>query len=520
MLPTEKSGLEFEFSMEKEAIPIEEDPPFKILLLGDYSGRENLAASMDSTLTKTKPIEVDRDNFQDLMRKLNTSLRLGLQDNSEQTLLLNFGEIDDFHPDQIFNKVSIFSELRSLRKRLLNPNEFDQASREIDSWFEAEEGTDQNDAVEGDVRDQTPDFDKSSGNLLDDILGQTKADAVTYESRIGKESSLLGDFVREVVAPHLVETDEAEQAKKLSLVDAAISDLMRTILHHPEFKALEAAWRGLYFLVGHIETNSDLKISLLDISKSELKADLQSASDLTDAEIYRTLITDTIQTHGGEPWVLICGNYEFALDVEDTAALIRMAKLGNVSTAPFISHIKPQMLGVNAISEAAEESAWKYKEETQVGKLWTMLRTIPQASSLGLAIPRFLARLPYGEKTEPTEVFDFEEFTGEVEHENYVWVNPSFAVALLLAQSFSANGWEMGQSLIQELDGLPIHLYKEDGENKTKPCAEVVLKHTACDILIEQGLMPLISYRDTDRVRLGGFHSIAFPGKALNGRWS
>ena len=517
MFPTD-SGLEFEFSMEKEAIPVQEDPPFKILLLGDYSGRENLVASTDSILPKAKPIEVDRDNFEDLMKRLNTSLRLGLQDNSDGTLLLNFKELDDFHPDNIFKSVSLFSDLRTLRKRLLAPETFDEAAQEIKAWFEVEDGSESDEVLEEGDEDSSSDLDASSGDLLDDILGQKKADASSYKTPL-TGSSLLGDFVRDVVAPYLVQTDEAEQAKLLELVDSSIGDLMRTILRHPEFRALETAWRGLYFLVRKAETNSELKISLLDISKDELKTDLQSASDLTDSDIYKTLVTETIQTHGGEPWGLICGNYEFALDVEDTAALIRMAKLGNISTAPFISHIKPQMLGVDSIAEASQERAWKYKDETQAGKLWTMLRTIPEASSLGLVLPRFLGRLPYGGETDPLETFDFEEVTGDIAHEDYVWINPSFACALLLAQSFSEFGWEMSQSFYLDLVGLPTHVYPENGETKTKPCAEVVFTHAACDILIDQGLMPLISYKDTDRVRLGGVHSIAFPAKGLKGRW-
>ncbi len=515
MFPTD-SGLEFEFSMEKEATPVVDDPPFRILLLGDYSGRENLARTVDSALPKTKPFEVDRDTFEDAIKKLNVSLRLHLHGNEDEPLLLSFSELDDFHPDNIFRQVSLFSDLRKLRKQLLDPETFDQAAREINSWFEAD---DQND--EGETEDQedveAPDFSASSGNLLDDILGgQTKAEARTYKQR---GSSLLGDFVRDVVSPHIVQTDEAEQARLLALVDSATSDLMREILRHPEFKALEAAWRGLYFLVRRVETNSDLKISLLDISKKELELDLQSVTDLTDSELYKTLITETIQTHGGEPWAVVCGNYEFKLSVEDAATVIRLAKLSSIAKAPFISCIGPQMLGVESMSQGAEEGRWNPREETSEGKLWTTLRTIPEATSIGFATPRFLGRLPYGKDTEPTEVFDFEEFRADFEHEDYLWLNPSFACATLLAQSFSESGWEMGRSLILDLDGLPVHIYPDDGETRTKPCAEIPLTHAACDLIIEQGLMPVISFLNEDRIRLGGFHSIAFPAKALNGRW-
>ncbi|MCB1023324.1 MAG: type VI secretion system contractile sheath large subunit, partial [Acidobacteria bacterium] len=493
----------------------------RILLLGDYSGRENLAQSVDSPLPEAKPIEVDRDNFDDLMKRLNVGLRLDLKGASGERINLQFRELDDFHPDRLFQQVSLFSELRDVRKRLLNPDSYDQAAREVREWLviEAEDPPVQTDSAETDAQENSADPAPSSGNLLDDILGQTKTDASTNRLDSAR-GSLLGDFVRDVVKPYLVETDEAEQAQLLSLIDSSTGDLMRTILHHPEFKALEAAWRGLYFLIRRVETDSDLKISLLDISKEEVMSNLKTVEDLTDSHLYNVIIRDAVKTLGGEPWSLICGNYEFGLDVDQAATMIRLSKLANIAVAPFIAQIKPQMLGIDSFSEGSDERLWNYKDETTAGKLWTMLRTIPEASSLGLALPGFLGRLPYGASTDPTEVFDFEELAGNGEHHDYLWINPSFLVAGLVGQSFSSFGWELRSRMFLDVDGLPTHVYKSDGETMTKPCAEVVFTHSACDIIIEQGLMPLISFRDSDRVRLGGFQSISFPAKPLKGRWS
>ena len=43
---------------------------------------------------------------------------------------------------------------------------------------------------------------------------------------------------------------------------------------------------------------------------------------------------------------------------------------------------------------------------------WRSLRESDDSRYIGLAMPRFLARLPYGAKTDPVEAFDFEEDTG------------------------------------------------------------------------------------------------------------
>ena len=158
--------------------------------------------------------------------------------------------------------------------------------------------------------------------------------------------------------------------------------------------------------------------------------------------------------------------------------------------------------------------------DSEAGKLWYALRSVPEAEHLALAIPRFLARLPYGSDTEPLESFSFEEFTDGPVHDGYLWANAAFTCGLLMAQSFREFGWEMGRTLKQDIEGLPIHIYKQDGETVYTPCAEVQLTHEACDKLMEYGLMPLVSYKNTDHVKLARIQSVTEPVTKLKGRWN
>jgi type VI secretion system protein ImpC len=131
-----------------------------------------------------------------------------------------------------------------------------------------------------------------------------------------------------------------------------------------------------------------------------------------------------------------------------------------------------------------------------------------------------LLRLPYGKKTSALESFDFEEFQGTPVHEDYLWGNPGFAVALLLAQSFSEAGWEMRQGAMREISGLPLHVYQNDGASRAKPCAEVLLTEDGAERLLEEGLIPLVSVKDRDVVRVIRLQSIADPLRGLAGRWT
>ncbi|MBA2440240.1 MAG: type VI secretion system contractile sheath large subunit [Thermoleophilaceae bacterium] len=512
MFPSD-TDFETKITLETEVVPTLESEVFRILLLGDWSGRES--RSNQTEFSPSRPLVVDRDNFDDVIKKLDVRLDLEFQGNDKNILSLHFTELDDFHPDKIFQQIPLFSEMRDLRRKLSNPDSFEEAAREVRSWFST---TDDREIETVENQPLTETNQSVPDNLLDQILAQSNESPSVSQSQ-DVVSSELSSFIRTIVHPHLVKTDEAEQSKLLAVIDEVTSDLMRKILHHPQFQAMESAWRGLYFLVRRVETDVDLKLFLLDIGKNEISVDLKSVSDLTDSIVYKWLVKDASGTFGGEPWAVVCGNYNFGLNIDDVATLIRLGKISSVANAPFISHIKPAMLGITSLAANPDPHDWQIAADSTEIKLWETLRSLPEATYLGLAIPRFLARLPYGKATEPTETFSFEELISFDNHNQYLWTNPSFACASLLAQSFSNSGWEMGNALQTKIDGLPIHLYQQDGESKTKPCAEVVLTENACDKLLEKGLMPLLAYRNSDIVRLARFQSIAFPLRSLSGKW-
>jgi type VI secretion system protein ImpC len=148
-----------------------------------------------------------------------------------------------------------------------------------------------------------------------------------------------------------------------------------------------------------------------------------------------------------------------------------------------------------------------------------LLRHSSEARWIGLALPRFLLRLPYGEKTSPLESFEFEEMPTSV-HQDYLWGNPAFCCAYLLGQAFQTYGWNLRPGAHRQIDGLPLHVYQQDGRPVMKPCAEVLLTEREAEFLMEQGIMPLASLKDQGAVILLRFQSIAHPLAALSGRWS
>lgn len=95
--------------------------PLKLLVLGDYTLRDD-----DTPIEELKPINVDKDNFNDVLKGQNLSLSMSVPDKldpkaSEDARLavnLNFQSINDFSPDAIVEKIPELSQMIALRESL------------------------------------------------------------------------------------------------------------------------------------------------------------------------------------------------------------------------------------------------------------------------------------------------------------------------------------------------------------------------------------------------------------------
>ena len=224
--------------------------PFRVLLLADWSGRGGTRPGQP--LLQRAPVAVDRDNFDDVLAASEVEVPVPLTKEGSARVPLRVGALDDFHPDQVIQRVQVFQALRTLRNRLKNPSTFAAAAEEMRGWVPA--------SAAGVAPPQPAPRPAAVNphNLLAEILGEepsapappaAPAQAVDWDS-----------YLRQVFEPYLLpRVDYSQQAQLLALVEDVMSKHLRAILHAPEFQAAEAAWRGLSFLVRRLETGSRLK---------------------------------------------------------------------------------------------------------------------------------------------------------------------------------------------------------------------------------------------------------------------
>ena len=490
-------------------------------MLGDFSGKANRSVTNPGAhRAASQPILIDRDNFDQVMTKLDVELRLPLAGRGGAGVRLHFAELDDFDPDRIFERTEFFQKPRAMRKRLADPETFQQAAAE----FGIPETPRESPAAEEPAFQAAAQAPQPSALVTADLLAgaieATERRGAEPRSSRGPEIDDLSAFLKKVVAPYTVAGPDPRQEQALSRWDAAIASQMRALLHHSEVQALEAAWRSLFFLIDRLETGPRLKVYLIDISKAELAADLMTAKDLRSTATYRLLVEQTVGTLGGEPWAVVIGNYTLGPSLRDAEVLGRIAMIAELSGAPFVSGASARLLGCESFAETPDPDDWTQPMDSEAEVLWQAIRRLPEASYIGLALPRFLLRLPYGKDTVPTESFVFEEMPGSAAQQGYLWGNPAFACAYLLGRAFGEDGWNLRPARFREIDRLPLHIHEHQGETVAKPCAEALLSERAAERITDKGLMPLLSVKDQDSARLLRFQSLAHPPASLAGRWN
>lgn len=493
-MPTEINIGGFTFGTGSAAAgePVSPDAPFHLLVIGAFGGE-----------SKSRAIEIDRDNFDDILDRLNVVFTCDMPE-GQPPASVTFRTLDDFHPDHLFETVDAFESLRETRRRLLNPASFEQAAAEVRQWLSEETAP----AAPTPAPAAAPPAIETAG-LLDGIL--EAADSAPAEDDRPLDWNAL---IRDIVRPYSIPKIGPQQDVLVGCVDALIGRLMTALLHHPRFQTLEAAWRGLWFLVRRLETDSRLKVFLLDVPQSQLDASLQLDGELSTAPLHRELVERTVGTPGAQPWAALLGLYSFGPDDQSARRLARFAELAGANGAPFIAAATAEIPGADS-DWSSDPADWRPATMTEK---WHALRASPAAHALALIWPAFLLRLPYGARTSPTEVFEFEEIAGRPELSDYLWGNPALIAGCLLGQSYTESGWRLRVGEQSEIGGLPQHVYKDDGDSIARPCAAVQLTQQGAQRLLAVGINPLWSVRDQGIVQLPGLKSLA--GVSLAARWS
>jgi type VI secretion system protein ImpC len=300
-------------------------------------------------------------------------------------------------------------------------------------------------------------------------------------------------------------------------IDRRLAAQINLILHHAEFQQIEASWRGLRFLIAGAETGATLKIKVLDISKRELARSLRKfrGTAWDQSPLFRRVYEEEYGQFGGEPYGVLIGDYTFDHRPEDVQLLADIARIAASAHVPFIAAAAPSVMQMDSWAELANPRDLSRIFQTPEYAAWRSLRESEDARYIGLCLPRFLARLPYGARTEPVEGFDFEEDVEGPDGSRHLWANPAYAMASNIVRAFTLYGWCVrirGVDGGGAVDGLPVLSFPTaDGETDRKCAIEVALSERREAELARNGFIPLVHLKGADGAAFIGAQSLQKP---------
>ncbi len=300
-------------------------------------------------------------------------------------------------------------------------------------------------------------------------------------------------------------------------IDKKITDQVNLILHHNDFQTLEGSWRGLHYMVNNTETDETLKIRVMNISKKELGKTLKKFKGTAwdQSPLFKKVYEEEFGQFGGEPFGCFTGDYHFDHSPQDVELLAQIAQISAASHAPFITGVAPTTLGMDSWSELANPRDLTKIFSTPDYAAWRSLRESEDARYIGMAMPRFLSRLPYGSKTDPVDEFDFEEDTEATNSSNYTWSNAAYAMATNINRSFKLYGWCSKIRGIESggaVENLPVHSFPTDDGGVDMKCpTEIAISDRREAELAKSGFMPLIHKKNSDFAAFIGAQSLQKP---------
>jgi len=345
-------------------------------------------------------------------------------------------------------------------------------------------------------------------------------DQIINETRIGKDDwerdqsrRQIATLVDEVMKGTLrVSKDlEATINARIADIDKVLSAQLNAIMHAPEFQKLEGAWRGLHYLVMQSETSTMLKIRVLNISKDELRKDLEKAVEFDQSALFKKVYEEEYGTFGGAPYGALIGDFEFGRHPQDLALLEKVSNVAAAAHAPFISAAAPGLLGLESFTDLPNPRDLAKKFETPDYAKWMSLGESVDARYVGLTLPHVLMRLPYGPDTVPVENFNFKEDVDGTDHSKYLWGNAAYAMGARLTDAFAKYGWTAAIRGVEgggRVDGLPTHTFRTDeGEIALKCPTEIAITDRREKELSDLGFIPLVHCKGTDFAAFFGAQS-------------
>jgi len=349
-------------------------------------------------------------------------------------------------------------------------------------------------------------------SLLDEIVAATRLKPSEEAYSITKQG--LQAFIDEMLKPGKeVRVTAAAVDEMIANLDQKLSRQVDVILHNKDFQQLESAWTSLKFLVDKTDFRENIKVEVMNVTKTDLLDDFEDAPEITKSGLYKLAYTQEYGQFGGKPYGLMVGNFEFGPSAPDIKLLQNLASVATMSHAPFVAAAGAQFFGIDSFTGLPNLKDLKSIFEMPQYIKWQSFRESEDSRNVALALPHFLLRIPYGPDTKPVKGFNYREDTTAGDG-NFLWGNAAFAFASRITDSFAKYRWcanIIGPQGGGAVEDLPIYQYEAMGELQTKIPTEVLISERREFELAEEGFVALTMRKGSDNAAFFSANSTQKP---------
>jgi len=341
----------------------------------------------------------------------------------------------------------------------------------------------------------------SSVRLGDEVSNPTpmvKDDLQSVTEDVSAEERFISSIaaVAYNMDPSVGRFDKQSIQDLVAQIDALVEDQVNEVLHNDTFQEMEGTWRSVDDLCKNTNFKANIGISILDVAKDEAYEDLEmNLADIGGSELFKKVYVSEYDQYGGSPFGGIVGLFDFANTPKDLQWLRGIGKIAAASHSPFVGSVSPKFFGCSTMQEFSELRDIEGLLDTPKYAAWNALRDTEEAAYIGLTLPRYIARAPYNDETNPAEGMNFNETVDGGSDDDYLWGSTAMLFARNLVKSFETSGWCQhirGPKAGGMVSGLATHSFTLGGESQLKLPVEVAMPDFRELELANSGLIPLI----------------------------
>lgn len=562
------------YDVETGGAKLRREIPFVVGVLAPLAAQ---STKVSKSLADRKMIAIDRDNFDAIMASIEPRLsftvpRVGSDEGGNMPVELLFRSYEDFDPLNLVLQVPDIARPFQQRSRLrdmlakLDGNDglvmqletiiasperraalqavLEGARDAIEAARALKHLADRADAVLGAVQES----DRGPGSDIGDLFNRGRM--ILEEAQAAYALEMLEEFVHQFLTGSetavLTTNLAAMISQRIAQLDGLVSRALNRVIHHADFQALEATWRGLHYLVMKTETGPRLKIRVLNATFDELYKDLDKAVEFDQSNLFKIIYEQEFGTFGGEPYSILIGDYQIGRLPRDIDFAEKMSNLAAAAHAPFISSAYSRLFDLEDFDALHKpRDLTKLFESAELIK-WRAFRETEDSRYVTLTLPKVLLRLPYHHENNPAEGVYFDEDVavtlykldeqGElvrdaagnpvvltdsdasgvvkervaksVDARKMLWGNPAFILGRVITRAFEQHGWTAAIKGVEGgglVEGLPAYTYEtEDGDISLNCPTQVAITDRREKELNDLGFMAICHCKGSDKAAFFG----------------